>query len=49
MNEIDRREREGRVAARDSANRVVVMLTLAAIVGVIGFSLRARSPEARRR
>ena len=37
MNEIDRREREGRVAARDSANRVVVMLTLTAIVGVIGF------------
>ena len=37
MNEIDRRERGGRVAARESANRIVVMLTLTAILGVVAF------------
>ena len=35
MNEIDRSERAGRVAARESANRIVVMLTLTAILGVV--------------
>jgi predicted lipoprotein with Yx(FWY)xxD motif len=35
MNEIDRRERAGRVAARESANRIVVMLTLTAMLGVV--------------
>ena len=37
MNEIDRRERGGRVAARESAGHIVVMLTLTAMLGVVGF------------
>ena len=37
MNDIDRTERGGRVAARESASRIVVMLTLTAMLGVVGF------------
>ena len=37
MNEIDRREREGRVAARESASPIAIMLTLTALLGVVGF------------
>ena len=37
MNEIDRRERESRVAARESASHIVVMLTLTAMLGFVGF------------
>ena len=37
MNEIDRRNRGGRVAAREPASHIVVMLTLTAMLGVVGF------------
>ncbi len=37
MNEIDSRDRDGRVAARESASHIVVMLTLTAMLGVVGF------------
>ena len=37
MNEIDRRERGGRVAARESASHIVVMVTLTAMLGLVGF------------
>ena len=37
MNDIDRRDRGGRVAARDRASHIVVMLTLTAMLGVVGF------------
>jgi len=37
MNDIDRTERGGRVAARESASHIVVMLTLTAMLGVVGF------------
>lgn len=37
MNEIDLRDREGRVAARESASHIVVMLTLTAMLGLVGF------------
>ena len=37
MNEIDRRDRGGRVAARESASHIVVMVTLAAMLGSVGF------------
>ena len=37
MNEIDRRDRGGRVAARESASHIVVMLTLTAMLAVVGF------------
>jgi predicted lipoprotein with Yx(FWY)xxD motif len=37
MNEIDRRDRDGRVAAAESASHIVVMLTLTAMLGVVGF------------
>src|SRR6476469_6410089 len=36
MNEIERRDRGGRAAARESASRIVVMLTLTAML-VVGF------------
>jgi predicted lipoprotein with Yx(FWY)xxD motif len=36
MNEIDRRDRDGRVAAHESASHIVVMLTLTAMLGVVG-------------
>jgi predicted lipoprotein with Yx(FWY)xxD motif len=36
MNEIDRRDRRARVAAREPASRIA-MLTLAAMLGVVGF------------
>jgi predicted lipoprotein with Yx(FWY)xxD motif len=36
MNEIDRRDR-GRVAARESASHIVVMVTLTAMLGLVGF------------
>lgn len=37
MKEIDSRDRDGRVAAREPASHIVVMLTLAAMLGVVGF------------
>jgi predicted lipoprotein with Yx(FWY)xxD motif len=37
MSEISRSERGGRVAARESASRIVVMLTFTAMLGVAGF------------
>jgi predicted lipoprotein with Yx(FWY)xxD motif len=37
MNEINRKDRGGRAAARDSASHSVVLLTLAALVGLVGF------------
>jgi predicted lipoprotein with Yx(FWY)xxD motif len=37
MSDIERRDRESRVAARESASHIVVMLTLTAILGVVGF------------
>jgi predicted lipoprotein with Yx(FWY)xxD motif len=37
MNDNDRRDRGGRVAARDQTSHIVVMLTLTAMLGVVGF------------
>jgi predicted lipoprotein with Yx(FWY)xxD motif len=37
MNDIDRSDREGRVPARESASHIIVMLTLTAMLGVVGF------------
>jgi predicted lipoprotein with Yx(FWY)xxD motif len=37
MNEIDRRDRRARVAAREPASHIPLMLTLAAMLGVVGF------------
>jgi predicted lipoprotein with Yx(FWY)xxD motif len=37
MNEIDRRDRGSRVAAREPASHIVVMLTVTAMLGVVGF------------
>jgi hypothetical protein len=37
MNEIDRRDRGGRLAARESASHSVVVLTLMAMLCLLGF------------
>jgi predicted lipoprotein with Yx(FWY)xxD motif len=37
MQENDRPDRDGRVAARESASHIAVMLTLTAMLGVVGF------------
>ena len=37
MNEIDLRDRGGRVVAREWASHIVVMLTLTAMLGLVGF------------
>jgi predicted lipoprotein with Yx(FWY)xxD motif len=37
MNEIDRRDRGARVAARESASHIVLMVTLTAMLGLVGF------------
>jgi predicted lipoprotein with Yx(FWY)xxD motif len=50
MNEINRRDGGGRAAARESASHIVVMVTLTAMLGLVGFlvagSIARSAPQA---